>query len=715
MFIGKQFLTCLLVISYIFTSAFSPIKQTSPQEYDVVIFGAGTGGVSAAIQAARMGVSVLLVEETDWIGGQMTAAGVSTMDGNYGYWESGLYKEFMTNIKSYYNQIGVPIYGCYFKTTTYCFEPNVGQTILLSMIQAEPNITLLKETSAITIQKTNNSISLISLSNGIQVIPKIVIDATEYGDITSLSGASYRIGNRTGDTYSEQSCIQDITYVAILKKYQTIPPELLITTPPPGYNQSIEDYFKSMISETGYSSWTGLLPVKWDVHIKYRAIPNSPQYVQGEVTKTALNWANDYNRTTLVNPPNKLSSKYLYDIQYRNETNCYAKLRTIQLIYFIQSYLGKPWAISTDEGYNTQYNRDHSCPLSIIPQAYKQIEYNLPPIPYVRESKRGVGILTVTGNNIKRSGNPSVPSSTYTSSIAVGNYGFDLHNCNAQLDLDLGDSTNDILSQEGGFQIPIGALISADVVNLIFAEKNISVSRVANGATRLQPITMLTGQAAGALAAISVAKNINPSTSVTLDVQKVLVESSSPISLFLDVPKTSYFFKSTNLIYARGIISGYSPTRFAGGDYLTRGQMAVIIGKAFSISPVVPSGIFTDVPTTDIFAPYIESIYLAGITSGCSNSPKMYCPNNYITRAQMAVFLLRGWSNINSSVNAIVYDTSSYQDVGTNHWAFRYIETLYRKNVILYCTSQNFCPEVNITREEAGFLLDSVIKSEESV
>ena len=62
--------------------------------YDVVVAGAGTGGVGAAIQAARMGSKVLLLEETNYIGGQMAASGVSSVDVGDNKWNTGIYKEF---------------------------------------------------------------------------------------------------------------------------------------------------------------------------------------------------------------------------------------------------------------------------------------------------------------------------------------------------------------------------------------------------------------------------------------------------------------------------------------------------------------------------------------------------------------------------------------------------------------------------------------------
>jgi len=100
--------------------------------YDVVIVGAGTGGTAAAIQAARMGMRVALLEETDWVGGQATAAAVSGMDTG-GLSSSGIYKEFIDRINSYYTAHGKTQSDCY---TGYhvCFEPSVGQTILKQMM-----------------------------------------------------------------------------------------------------------------------------------------------------------------------------------------------------------------------------------------------------------------------------------------------------------------------------------------------------------------------------------------------------------------------------------------------------------------------------------------------------------------------------------------------------------------------------------------------------
>ena len=70
-------------------------------EYDVIVVGGGAGGTSAAIQSARNGSRTLLIEETDWLGGMLTSAGVSAIDGNYKL-PSGFWGEFKDSLVSYY-------------------------------------------------------------------------------------------------------------------------------------------------------------------------------------------------------------------------------------------------------------------------------------------------------------------------------------------------------------------------------------------------------------------------------------------------------------------------------------------------------------------------------------------------------------------------------------------------------------------------------------
>jgi len=69
------------------------------QTYDVVVIGGGAGGTAAAVEAARGGVRTLLVEETAWLGGVLTADGVSAIDGNYNL-RGGIFGEFADSLAS---------------------------------------------------------------------------------------------------------------------------------------------------------------------------------------------------------------------------------------------------------------------------------------------------------------------------------------------------------------------------------------------------------------------------------------------------------------------------------------------------------------------------------------------------------------------------------------------------------------------------------------
>ena len=76
-----------------------------PEHVDVLVVGGGASGVSSGVQAARMGVPTMIVEETPWIGGMLTAAGVSCIDGNYKL-QSGLFGEFADSLARRYGSGG---------------------------------------------------------------------------------------------------------------------------------------------------------------------------------------------------------------------------------------------------------------------------------------------------------------------------------------------------------------------------------------------------------------------------------------------------------------------------------------------------------------------------------------------------------------------------------------------------------------------------------
>ncbi len=697
----------------------SPLPATI--HYDVIVVGAGSGGIAAAIQAARLGSTVALVEETDWIGGQMLPVG--NMDE---YWfpqnRGGIYAEFLRKSRDYYlNQNNFPPNGksvgtCYWTDSRNCFEPKVIRQVLQSMISAEPNLKLFTETKVTGVLKSNNKVSGIRLANGSSWSGKVIIDATEYGDVIPLTGAAYRTGNSLSSSINPNACIQDITYVAPVKKYPTgVPPELKLNNPPPKYSIYKEE-FKLTVAKNGGASY----PLNWAQHNRYRGLPDSsnPQSYTAlepeKITKTNLNWTNDYPAYAAYisssAPKETLKVAYLENSSERKRLNCEAKLKTLNFIYYVQHELGEPdWSVANDEGFSTPYNEANLC--DNIPAEFKSVERHFPPFPYVRESRRIVPVDTLTALEIKNN-KDFLQHDFVQDAIAVGDYGADLHNCNQTPELEgyLGEVASHQF-RAGPFQVPIGALIPQAVDGFLAAEKNIGATRLANGATRLQPITMHTGQAAGIMAALAVQKGIEVRNVDPLAVQEKLVNAKQYVSKFefADMPLGHVFWKFGQILSSKGFLlsaDGGFNSNIGVNTPISRKEAAVLAAKRFGLSGATPSSpTFADVPLTHPQFREIEAIYAGGLTAGCMASPLRYCPDDPATRLHLAVFSARGMKLPPVAGGQI------FADVPPDNFAHGLIQALYQKGVFAGCSSSplRFCPNEPITRGQAAAFLGASV------
>ena len=134
-----------------------------------------------------------------------------------------------------------------------------------------------------------------------------------------------------------------------------------------------------------------------------------------------------------------------------------------------------------------------------------------------------------------------------------------------------------------------------------------------------------------------------------------------------------------------------------GGLPFTNGELYTILKSAT----------FSDVSTGYWAWQYVERLYNAGITGGCNVNPLQYCPDGTATRAQMAIFLLRGMYG-SSYCPPAVGSSAGFGDVPTDHWAAAWIKQLMTEGITAGCGSGNYCPETPVTRAEmAVFLLRS--------
>jgi len=688
-------------------------------EYDVVVVGAGTGGIGAALQAARLGVAVALLEETDWVGGQATAAGVSNMDGPQ-HW--GLYQEFIDRVRAHYTALGKSIATCYWGTQSECFEPSVGRQILEQLLAEEANLDVyyrMRPVSA-TSQSVDGHPRVVALTtehrpDGVlhEFSASVFVDATEYGDLLPLAGARYRVGNGTSDAINPTACVQDITYTTIIRKYPgALPSGFAIADPPPGYDGSVESIFAAVITAGGVEwidssgHWTGHAqeyPVGWRTFVLYRGVPDSAGAGSYDInnpddfTRTGVNWPNDYDYSVAA----------LEDPQVRQAVNCEAKLRTLQFIYYIQEVLGKTeWSVANDEGYDTAYNtEENDCPN--IPAELKDIERQMPLIPYVRESRRVIGLHTLVAGEIKRESLPGGTRSAtnFPMALAVGIYPVDLHDCRADESLETElESWNDVPAvwTKGPFQIPFESFIPEDVDGLLPAEKNLSVSRLVNGAIRLQPITLLTGQAVGALAALSVLRGVQPRSVPPIRVQDFLVSAGVRLSRleFSDVPASHPRWAAVQIAATREIMIGNGADTFSVDAVLTRGEAAVVLARLLELDTTNPpaAATFADVPVSHPYFAAIEAIYAADITTGCGGTPPNFCPDDPETRAQAATMLVRGLG----LDPATAPTTPLFIDVPSSNWAFAYVQLAVSEGLMSGCSPGLFCPIDGITRGDTA-------------
>lgn len=491
---------------------------------DVLVIGAGASGTMASIQASRLGSDVVVVEETPWIGGMLTSAGVSAIDGNHKM-PSGLWGEFRSKLYDYYGGPDEVETGWVSNTL---FEPHVGQRFLSEMISAEENINVIYGYRVESIIKEDNRVTgaeFVSASGDrIRVFATVTIAADEYGDALALSGSEYRFGwepfSDFGDEYAPEvgnDLIQDLTYVAILRDFG---PDADMTIPQPeGYNP---DVFDCTCKELCSDPDRDVVPCGPDsgadlYMFNYGELPNN---------HFMINWpieGNDYYIPILE-----------MTHEERNVALEEAKNFTLQWIYHLQTAGGyKNMGIAED----------------VFPT-----DDNFPLIPYIRESRRIVGVSTMRTQDMI---DPYAEASEgrFMAGIAVGDYPLDLHHERKPEGFEVDARTED-KPPIPSYNVSYYTMIPQITDGLIVAEKSISVTHVVNGATRLQPVVMLLGQAAGAAAALSAQHDVQPRDLDLRLLQQTLLNSGTWLMPFADVTPNESDFQAIQRVGLSGVMRG---------------------------------------------------------------------------------------------------------------------------------------------------------------
>jgi glucose/arabinose dehydrogenase len=174
---------------------------------------------------------------------------------------------------------------------------------------------------------------------------------------------------------------------------------------------------------------------------------------------------------------------------------------------------------------------------------------------------------------------------------------------------------------------------------------------------------------------------------------------------FADVQPSVFPYPYVEALYEAQVTGGCGGDAYCPNATVTRGEMAVFLlrtrfGSTYT-PPACSNATFSDVPCSDLYAPWIYDLVARGVTSGCGNGA--YCPQGAVTREQMAVFLLRTAQG--PAYTPPDCTTPSFGDVPCSSGFSRWIEELVRRNITGGCGNGNFCPAAPVTRGEMAVFL----------
>lgn len=483
---------------------------------DVLIVGGGTGGVAAALALAGKGLSVVLTEETDWLGGQLSSQIVPPDEHPWieQFGRTRRYARFRASIRNHYllhrSKRLIPSVRDGFWhdrplnpgggwVSRLCHEPKIGNDCSVVHLDAESgrtkvftNVLLNHVVSDVSVdQSTVQSVKVRCLQTGKEtwIEPRFVLDATELGDLLPLTGTAYVTGAESKQETGEPHAVDGPAQPDNLQAFTWC---AAIGHDPDG-DHTIEkpkqyDFWRSFVPP----HWTGnlldltfpnvrtgepmTLPLfEGDLTLfGYRQIVDPGLYSKPTEAVTVMNWPqNDYMLGHVIDVEDEIKAKH-----YEG-----SRQLTLSVLYWLQTELGfkglrlRPDITGTDDG--------------------------LAKAPYHRESRRIKALRTVTEQDVSPDCNPGCQiAPDMWDSVGVGAYRIDLHPAVN------GAKTIDISSLP--FQIPLGALIPERTTNLIPACKNIGTTHITNGCYRLHPVEWNIGEAAGLLAWFCLQKDMTP-------------------------------------------------------------------------------------------------------------------------------------------------------------------------------------------------------------
>lgn len=518
--------------SRLYADSSSTVNAIREMSADVVVIGGGMGGFAAAMGALRNGLQVILTEETDWIGGQVTQQGVPPDEHQWieTHGATQLYRDFRNQIRDYYRDHYPLITSARNKeylnpgdgaVSRLCHEPKVALAVMEAMLMpylSAGQLKMLLHRKVLGAEVNGDTVQAVTLQHQlsgdeVSLTADYFVDATELGDLLPLSGTEYVTGaeakSETGELHAPEVANaanqQAFTYCFAM---DYVPDEEHVIEKPKNYDfwrQHTPDLtppWPGKILSLYYSNPSTLEPKKLGFHPEgmptgdmlnlwnYRKIINknnfTPGFYPGDIT--IVNWPqNDYMLGNLIDVSADTFRKHIDQ----------SKQLSLSLLYWLQTEAPRPDGGAGWSG------------IRLRPDVMGTQD-GLAKYPYVRESRRIKAQFTVLEEHVGKanramvaSGEQAQTAASFYDSVGVGYYHIDLHPSSA------GNNYIDFGSLP--FQIPLGALLPQRMTNLLPANKNIGTTHITNGCYRLHPVEWSIGEAVGLLVSYARKKKVMPS------------------------------------------------------------------------------------------------------------------------------------------------------------------------------------------------------------
>jgi len=478
---------------------------------DVAVIGGGMGGVAAALAACDAGCSVLLSEPTGWLGGQMTSQGVSALDEHRWIEQGGAsrsYRGLREAIRQHYRARygvatmpdGTPLNPGDAWVSALCFEPRVALAVLEHLLAphiADGRLRVWRHCTPLAVAQRDGHIDTIVLhhqpdASTRRVHARMVLDASETGELLPLAGIPYHLGaearGETGEADAPEIAqpgeVQSFTFCFAVEH---CPGEDHTIARPPDYAalRDRQPFTLTLQACDGtprpfrmFATGPTGLPPFWTYRRLLSATLLAPHGPPRDLA--LINWnGNDYHDARFIDVPPAQAAAALDA----------ARRLSLAFLYWLQTEAPR------DDG-GTGYPE-----LRLVPEVMGTAD-GLSQAPYVRESRRIVALQRIVAGDVLAAGRDGARSRHWDDTVGVGWYPMDLHPAPG--------NPRSLFEPTLPFQIPLGALIPLRPGNLLAAAKNIGTTHITNGCYRLHPVEWGIGEAVGELVAYCIAKKRVP-------------------------------------------------------------------------------------------------------------------------------------------------------------------------------------------------------------